>query len=173
MPQALRQRWFAKTPAFDAEVLGRFVAVYQEAVAGELEGWCGSPLECLAFVILLDQFPRNMFRDTARAFASDYLALAASRHAVSRGFDKEVAPLARSFFYLPFEHSEDLGDQDQCVRLLEQWQDEPELAHFAVFARRHRAVIARFGRFPHRNAALGRASTSEELAFLSEPGASF
>jgi uncharacterized protein (DUF924 family) len=94
-------------------VLKRFVAVYQEAVAGELEGWCRSPLGCLAFVILLDQFPRNMFRDTARAFASDGVALAAARHAVSRGFDKEVAPLARAFFYLPFEHSEDLGDQDQ------------------------------------------------------------
>lgn len=172
VPDVVQKRWFAKSPAFDAEILTRFVAVYREAVAGEVEDWRYGPLRCLAYVILLDQFPRNMFRDTAKAFASDALALAAARGAIAKGFDREIPPLARAFFYLPFEHSEDLADQDECVRLLEQWQ-EPELAPFADFARRHRAIVARFGRFPHRNALLGRDSSAAEVAFLREPGSSF
>jgi uncharacterized protein (DUF924 family) len=173
VPPELQKRWFAKTPAFDVEVRTRFVEVFEEAVGGELEGWRYDTLGCLAFVILLDQFPRNMFRDTARAFASDHLARAAARGAVSRGFDREVPPPAPAFFYLPFEHSEGLADQDECLRLLGQWHGEPELARFADFARRHREVIARFGRFPHRNAALGRETSAEELEFLRKPGSAF
>jgi uncharacterized protein (DUF924 family) len=173
VPPVLQRRWFAKEPAFDGEVLTRFVATYQEALTGALDGWRLGPLRCLAFVILLDQFPRNMFRGTAKAFASDSLALSAARHAVTEGFDREVPTLARVFFYLPFEHSETVADQDHCVRLLEQWRDAPEMESFADYARRHREVIARFGRFPHRNATLGRQSTPEELAFLSQPGSSF
>jgi uncharacterized protein (DUF924 family) len=158
---------------FDAEILTRFIAVYREAVAGALDEWRDGPLGCLAYVILLDQFPRHMFRDTEKAFTSDFLALTAARGAVAQGFDRAVPPLARAFFYMPFEHSEELPNQDECVRLLEQWHEESELARFADFARRHRAVIARFGRFPHRNALLGRQSTTEEVAFLREPGSAF
>jgi uncharacterized protein (DUF924 family) len=173
VPELLRKRWFAKSAAFDAEVRTRFLAIYGEAFAGNLEVWRQSPLGCLSYIILLDQFPRNMFRNTARAFASDYLALAAARGAVSDGFDRQIPPLARAFIYLPFEHSEDLADQDECAYLFGQWHDEPELLRFANFARQHRAVIARFGRFPHRNAALARESTAAELDFLSEPRSSF
>lgn len=172
VPKVVQRRWFAKSPAFDAEIRTRFAAVYQGAVRGEVEDWRQGPHRCLAYVVLLDQFPRNMFRGTAQAFASDSLALAAARGAIVAGFDREVPPLARAFFYLPFEHSEDLADQDECVRLVEQWQ-EPELAPFADFARRHRAIVARFGRFPHRNAVLGRKSTAAEMEFLREPGSSF
>lgn len=173
VPPVLQKRWFARDPVFDAEILTRFVALYHEALAGDLEAWRGGPLRCLAYVILLDQFPRNIFRGSPKAFAGDALALGAARDAVSRAFDQEVPPLARAFFYLPFEHSEALADQNEGVQLLAQWRDEPQLARFADYARRHRDVIERFGRFPHRNAILGRASTPEELAFLNEPGSSF
>ncbi len=173
VPPVLQKRWFAQDPAVDAEILTRFIALYHEALAGELDNWRRGPLRCLAYVILLDQFPRNMFRGTPKAFASDPLALAAARDGVHRAFDREVPPLGRAFFYLPFEHSEDLADQDECARLLAQWQGESELARFADYARRHREVIVRFGRFPHRNALLGRESTPEELYFLRQPGSSF
>jgi uncharacterized protein (DUF924 family) len=173
VPRVLQKRWFAKDAALDAEVLTRFVAVYREALAGHLESWRQGPLCCLALVILLDQFPRNMFRGTSKAFASDHLALAAAQGGVARGFDREVPPLARAFYYLPFEHSENLADQDECARLLAQWHDVPELATFADYARRHREVIVRFGRFPHRNEMLARQSTSEERLFLQQPGSSF
>jgi uncharacterized protein (DUF924 family) len=166
VPQAPQKRWFTQTPAFDAEVLTRFVAVYQEAVAGALVDWQHGPLRCLAYLILLDQFPRNMFRDSAKAFATDYLALEAARKAVAQRFDEEVPPLARAFFYLPFEHSEVLADQDECLRLFQQWRGEPQLAGFLAHAVRHREVIERFGRFPHRNSVLGRESSKEEVEFL-------
>ncbi len=173
VPAVLQRRWFARDPVFDAEILTRFVALYREALDGTLEDWRRGPLHCLAYVILLDQFPRNMFRGTARAFASDPLALAAARDAVRLGFDREVPPLGRAFFYLPFEHSEALADQDEGVRLLAQWEAEPTLVSYAQYARRRRQVIARFGRFPHRNAALGRASTPQEIGFLAERGSSY
>jgi uncharacterized protein (DUF924 family) len=166
VPQAVRKRWFSQTPAFDAEILTRFVAVYQEAVAGALADWRHGPLRCLAYVILLDQFPRNMFRDTAKAFATDFLALEAARDAVAQRFDEEVPPLARAFFYLPFEHSEAMADQDECLRLFRKWLGEPQLTDFLAHAKRHREVIARFRRFPHRNSVLGRESSEEELEFL-------
>lgn len=170
VPKVVQKRWFARNPAFDAEILTRFVAVYREAVAGALADWCEGPLRCLAYVILLDQFPRNMFRNSAKAFASDALALEAARGAVARHFDQDVPPLGRAFFYLPFEHSEALADQDESVRLFEQWPDEPELESFHNAARSHRAIIVRFGRFPHRNSTLGRASSKEELEFLQQQG---
>lgn len=173
VPKVIQKRWFAKAPAFDAEILTGFVAVYRDAVAGALADWRHDPLRCLAYIVLLDQFPRNMFRDSAKAFGSDSLALEAARGAVARHFDGDVPPLARAFFYLPFEHSEALLDQEECVRLFEQWRDEPELVRFCDAARRHREVVARFGRFPHRNAALGRTSSAEELDFLQQPGSAF
>lgn len=177
VPEALQHRWFHKDPAFDADVLMRFLALFHEAEEGRLERWRDGPLRCLAYVLLLDQFPRNMFRDTRRAFATDAIALAAARDAVTRGFDREVPPLPRAFFYLPFEHSESAPDQDECVRLFRQWEGDPAaaplLASSADYARRHQEVIRRFGRFPHRNAILGRKSTPAELAFLQQPGSSF
>jgi len=173
VPAVLQKRWFAGDPAFDAEVLTRFLALYREARWGGLVDWCQGPVRCLAYVILLDQFPRNMFRGSPMSFESDPLAVVAAREAAARRFDKEVPPLGRAFFYLPFEHSEDLADQDECARLFAQWPDEPALATFNDYARRHREVIARFGRFPHRNAVLGRSSTPEEIEFLRRPGSSF
>jgi uncharacterized protein (DUF924 family) len=173
VPAALQKRWFTRDPAFDAEVFARFLALYRAALGGELDEWRQSPLRCLAFVILVDQLPRNMFRGAPAAFGSDALALSAAREAVARRFDRDVPPIARAFFYLPFEHSEDLADQDECAFLFAQWPNEPELASFADYALRHRQVIARFGRFPHRNDVLGRLSSPEEIAFLRQPGSSF
>ena len=168
VPAVLQKRWFAGDPVFDGEILTRFIALYHEAVERRIEEWRRGPLRCLAYVILLDQFPRNMFRGSAKAFASDALALAAARGAIGHGFDREVPPLARAFLYLPFAHSEALADQDEGVRLYGQWEGEPALRSYAEHARRHRAQIARFGRFPHRNAAVGRESTPEEIEFLRE-----
>lgn len=168
-----RKLWFGKDPALDAELRRRFEAHWRRAAAGELGGWEASPDGALALTILLDQFPRNMFRDTPDAFATDGRAREVAARAVARGFDLAVPPIQRFFFYLPFEHSEDLADQERSVRLSAQFRDDPDLADVYDYAVRHRDVIARFGRFPHRNAILGRASTSAEVAFLREPGSRF
>jgi uncharacterized protein (DUF924 family) len=161
--------WFEKNPAFDAECRDRFAALHRAAARGAIDEWRHTPLECLALTIVLDQFPRNMYRGTARAFATDLRALAAAEHAVHRSFDRELTRVQRLFVYLPFEHSERLADQDRAVALVATLGD-PESLEYAV---RHRAIVARFGRFPHRNEALGRDSTSEEIAFLKEPNSSF
>ncbi|MGE5539440.1 MAG: DUF924 family protein [Gemmatimonas sp.] len=161
--------WFEPDAAFDAEVRNRFEDVHFAAARGELSSWRADPRGALALVIVLDQFPRNMYRGTARAFATDPQALAVAREAIDRGFDRQLAPVLRLFLYLPFEHSESLADQDRSVALFAELGDAETLD----YARRHREIIARFGRFPHRNAVLGRASTAEEVAFLKEPGSSF
>ena len=167
------KRWFEKSEAFDRQTGERFLGLYEAARAGRRAHWKAQAADCLALVIVLDQFPRNMFRGTARAFETDALALQAARHALDRRFDQGMLPVERLFFYLPFEHSEVLADQELACTLtrpLDALQPELGAYRFAVL---HRDIIVRFGRFPHRNAILGRESTPEELAFLKGPGSSF
>jgi len=161
-----RKAWFEKDPAFDAEIRQRFLPHYELGAAGKLGSWKQAPASCLALVVLLDQFARNMFRDSARAFAADALARDAARTILDRGWDLAMTPEERMFAYLPFEHSEALQDQELSLKLFE------GNANFE-WARKHWEIIRRFGRFPHRNAALGRESTSEEIQFLRQPGSSF
>lgn len=168
-----RKVWFIKNPEFDREVRSRFLPVYQQAAAGELDDWKASPQGCLALIILLDQFPRNMFRGQPQAFATDPQALAYAKHAVTNSFDRELLPIQRQFIYLPFEHSENLTDQHQCIKLFSTLQDYPECVSGVDYAHRHFQVIERFGRFPHRNEILGRQTTLEEAEFLQQPGSSF
>ncbi len=161
-------RWFRKDDAFDRDIRTRFLPLYERAARGELDAWREAPRSCLALIVVLDQFPRNMFRGSARAFATDPLALGAARHALARGWDRELAPAERLFAYLPFEHSENLQDQELACDLMRDFDAEQR-----DYALRHRDIIRRFGRFPHRNAALGRASTPEEIEFLKSPGSGF
>ena len=163
-----RKLWFQKSEPFDAEVRRRFLITWERAARGECERWQATPLASLALVIVLDQFPRNMFRGTARSFASDSLALAAARETIARGFDLLLSPVERLFVYLPFEHAEDLAAQRHSLALSHGLDPEEVRS-----ARRHYEIIARFGRFPHRNAVLGRPSTPEEAEFLKQPGSSF
>jgi len=163
-----RKAWFEKNPAFDDEIRRRFLPLYELGAAGKLSHWKQASSDCLALVILLDQFPRNMFRNSARAFSSDSLALDAARHLVSMDYDKGMSVDERTFAYLPFEHSELLADQLRSCELMQPLGEE--VYRYAV---RHREIIERFGRFPHRNAALGRASTPEEALFLQQPGSGF
>ncbi|MFL6567331.1 MAG: DUF924 family protein [Burkholderiales bacterium] len=167
------KRWFVKDEAFDREVRERFLPLYEEAAAGKLAQLKESAGDCLARIVVLDQFPRNMFRGTARAFATDAFALEAARHAVAQGFDRALLPVERLFVYLPFEHSEALADQDRSCELTQALEAYPETNDVYRYALLHRDIIRRFGRFPHRNAILGRASTPEELEFLKGPGSSF
>jgi len=168
-----RKLWFGKNPETDDLIRLRFANVHEQARRGALQGWLSEPRSCLAFVIVTDQFPRNLFRDTPDAFATDALALAAARHALALGFDQHLEPVERAFLYLPFEHSENAADQLQAVALFESLRHGPGMQGFYDYALAHQRVIARFGRFPHRNAMLGRASTPEEMRFLSEPGSRF
>jgi uncharacterized protein (DUF924 family) len=163
-----RKAWFEKNPAFDETIRSRFLALYEEAARGKLEHWQQDARNCLALVILLDQFPRNMFRGSARAFSADPLALAAARAIVDKGWDQAMTPDERQFAYLPFEHSESLAHQERACELM-----KPLGKELLDWAERHRVIIERFGRFPHRNAILGRASTPEEIAFLKQPGSGF
>jgi len=164
--QAGPARWFAKDDAFDNDFRDRFADAHEAATDGRLDDWADSADGCLALLILLDQYPRNSFRDTARAFATDDAARALADAAIDRGFDTAVDPALRTFFYLPFMHCEDIGVQELCVALCEEVGD-PQVTKFA---RLHRDLIARFSRFPHRNAIVGRQSTAEELAYLDEGG---
>jgi len=159
-------RWFEDDPGFDADIRARFYAVYEDAAAGRHVDWQETAEGALGLIIVLDQFPRNMFRGNARAFAADALARAAAERAIARGFDRQVAMPARLFFYLPFEHSERLADQERCLALLGAAGDAEQLK----WAELHADIIRRFGRFPHRNAALGRTTTPEEQAFLDAGG---
>ncbi len=168
-----REVWFAKDPDFDREIRDRFESVYEEAVAGGLEDWKEEARSCLALIVVLDQFPRNMFRGDARMYAADELALAAARHALERAYDRELARFQRVFMYLPFEHSEDLEDQRRAVELFHRLAEETGQEDLLVYAVRHLKIIERFGRFPHRNEILGRRTTPEEAEFLKEPGSSF
>jgi uncharacterized protein (DUF924 family) len=167
------KHWFEKDAAFDEAIRQRFLALYEKAAAGELAHWRERPADCLALIVVLDQFPRNMLRGTARAFAADPLALDAARHAVAQGFDRTLSPVERLFVYLPFEHSESLEDQLMACALIEPLQAFEETEDAYRYALAHRDIIQRFGRFPHRNAALGRASTAEEIEFLKQPGSGF
>jgi uncharacterized protein (DUF924 family) len=168
-----RKAWFEKNPAFDEEIRSRFLPFYESAAEGRLAAWHGQPMSCLALVILLDQFPRNMFRGTARAFATDPIALAAANAIVDCGWDKAMSPDQRMFAYLPFEHSESLADQERCLVLMKEIATTLGTADLPEWAEKHLVIIRRFGRFPHRNAALGRPSTPEEIEFLKQPGSGF
>lgn len=168
-----RRQWFEKSAAFDGLCRERFLATHEAAAAGRLDGWAERPLAALALVVTLDQFPRNIFRGTPRAFATDARALAVARGIASRGLDAAYMPAQRWFAYLPFEHAEDLAAQRESLVVYERLRGDPASASPIAYAQRHYAVIERFGRFPHRNAILGRASTPEEAAFLATPGSGF
>ena len=168
-----RKVWFVKDAAFDEEVRLRFLADCELAAAGKLEDWQSAPAGCLALVILLDQFPRNMFRGQPQAFATDSQALFVAQHAVAQGFDRQMLPVQRWFIYLPFEHSENLEHQRRSVELFRRLSDDPDSADTIDYAVRHLEIIERFGRFPHRNQILGRETTPEEAEFLKQPGSSF
>ena len=168
-----RKCWFEKNEAFDAEVRSRFLNVYKRAAAGGLSRWERTPLAALALAVVLDQFPRNMFRGQARAFAADPLALGVARRMADRGFDHLLRPVERWFVYLPFEHAEDLAAQRRAVVLFAGLAPDVDSPGAIDYAHRHYSIISRFGRFPHRNAILGRESTPEEIAFLAQPGSSF
>ena len=168
-----REAWFRKDPAFDEAIRARFGALVDEAAVGALDGWVDDGRGALALLVVCDQFPRNLFRGDARAFALDPRALAAARRVVAEGRDLGWRPVERAFAYLPFEHSESLDDQREAVRLFGLLRDDPQAGGYLEWALKHLAVIERFGRFPHRNEALGRASTPDELAFLAQPGSRF
>jgi uncharacterized protein (DUF924 family) len=158
-------RWFRKDEAFDALFRERFLAMHEAAARGDLQAWGATPEGALALVLLLDQFPRNAFRGTPRVYATDAQARDAARHAIAAGFDDRVDADLRAFFYLPFMHSEDPADHELCVRLNAKVGGES-----LRYAKHHQDIIQRFGRFPHRNAVLGRRSTPEEERFLAEGG---
>ena len=161
--------WWSVKPAFDQMIRERFAAVHGAANRGELSAWRSRPEGRLAEVIVLDQFPRNMYRGTPLAYASDPVALVLAQEAVAQKHDAALDPTRRAFLYLPFMHSESAQIHETALRLFE----APGLESNLDFERRHKAIIDRFGRYPHRNAILGRASTEEELRFLQEPGSSF
>ena len=167
-----RELWFRKSAATDGLIRTRFAPDVEAALRGERDTWCTGPRDKLALILLLDQFTRNIFRDTPRAFAGDAHALALARAMVAANTDLELAPVERWFAYLPFEHSEVLADQRESVRLYQRLADDG-LAAPLEWARKHHDVIARFGRFPHRNEILARASTAAEAEFLQQPGTRF
>lgn len=173
-----RRRWFIGGPEFDASIERQFAASIAQAADGELDAWLDSAAGCLAFILVCDQFPRNVFRGTPQAFASDALALEVARNGIERGLDRELGWDERAFFYLPFEHSETLTDQHTAVGLYAWLRDSspPEARPFTDdylnHARQHRDIVLRFGRFPHRNRVLERESTAAELLYL-ETGQSY
>ena len=160
------EKWFTKSDTFDSDIRTQFLATYEAAAAGKLANWEAQPESTLALLIVLDQFPRNMFRNDARTYATDPLALAIAERAIAKGFDGKIAQGERQFVYLPFEHSERLADQDRAVALFKATGD----AELLKWAELHADIVRRFGRFPHRNAMLGRTTTAEEQAFLDSGG---
>ena len=164
--EAGRDRWYEKDDAFDAEVRRRYLSLWQKAAAGELSSWEESDDGALALVIVLDQFPRNMFRGDARTYASDAPAREVAHRAIERGVDARIDPELRQFLYLPFNHSEHLADQLRCIELFSKTSNTEQ----QKYADHHADIIRRFGRFPHRNRILGRSTTPEEQAFLDEGG---
>jgi len=171
--------WWSKSPEIDGEIRQRFESSARRAAAGKLSDWLSTPRGRLALILLTDQFPRNIYRDSPRAFAQDLKALAWTRDGIEQGLDLKLRRIERVFFYLPLEHSESLQHQEQSVKYfgelgsLASPEHKPIFEEYLNFAVRHRDIIARFGRFPHRNKILGRESTADELAFLAEPGSSF
>lgn len=172
-PHAAREAWFRKEPAFDDAVRARFGEAVGVALAGGYGAWCVTAHGALARILLLDQFTRNIHRGTPRAFAGDERALATARDAVDRGLDRALDACERWFCYLPFEHSEDAAEQARSLALFRALADETGDEGPYTWAVKHAEVIRRYGRYPHRNAVLGRTSTPEELAFLAQPGSSF
>ena len=180
---ALEQRWlcwFRSDAAFDREIAERFGGLVADAAAGRLAPWAATSVGRLALILLLDQFPRSLFRGTRAAFAHDDLALALTREGIALGADRELPPLARVFFYMPLQHAESPEVQQESVRVFDELSREPApapvkklLAEAAEYARLHAAIVARFGRFPHRNRPLGRESTAAELAYLDDGGPTF
>ena len=177
-PKTILQSWFteltpkqhfAKDAALDESIRTRFGPTLEAAARCELFPWRATPEGRLAEILVLDQFSRNVYRDTARAFAQDPLALALAQEAVAGGHDLPLPPARRAFVYMPFMHSESKAVHEEALRLF----SHPDLAFNLEFERRHQAIIERFGRYPHRNAILGRASTAEEIEFLQQPGSSF
>ena len=168
-----RKSWFIKDEKFDQFLKSRFTEIYQQAAIGNLYPWQEQPLSCLALIIVLDQFPRNIFRGLPQAFATDKQALNHSRYAIEQGFDAQLLPVQRWFMYLPFEHSENLADQEKSVQLFATLKYHSDSQSSIDYAYRHFEVIKRFGRFPHRNRILGRENTPEETEFLNQPGSSF
>ncbi|HWU77107.1 MAG TPA: DUF924 family protein [Rhodanobacter sp.] len=171
--------WFVADAGFDEKIRKNFGAEAEAAAQGRLDDWAGKPESWLALLILLDQFPRNLYRADARAWASDVKAQRVALSGLAEAFDRVLPPLQRVFAYLPLEHAEDRGLQQQSVALFEALHAQvaadrrDRFAGFLDYARRHCEVIARFGRFPHRNAVLGRSSTADELSWLAQPGAGF
>jgi len=172
-PGPRRRAWFGKDALFDESIRVRFLTLHNVAAGGACAAWPETAEGALALIVLTDQFPRNLFRGSGRAFATDAIALAAARHVVDKRWDSSMLPVERMFVYLPFEHSEVLADQDRSCALFEPLNGLPETADAVEYSERHRAIIQRFGRFPHRNAALGRESTPEETGFLTQPGSGF
>lgn len=169
-----RKLWFGKSESVDQTILSQFRDIYESAKAGNCKAWQATPQGCLSLIVLLDQFPRNMFRGTPDAFATDHKALKVTQRAIAQGFDQELLPVQRMFIYLPLEHSENRDHQQQAVTLFQALADEhQELNDTYIYALKHQSVIERFGRFPHRNEILARSSTPEELEFLKQPGSSF
>jgi uncharacterized protein (DUF924 family) len=163
------RRWFAQDDGFDETCRTGFLADHERAAGGELDSWKESPSSALALILLLDQFPRNIFRGTPRAFATDPKARAVAKDAVAREFDLALPPVRRPFIYLPFQHSENLDDQNESVRLFRKLAGEhPAMAGYVEYAEHHIGVIRRFGRFPHRNVILGRVSTPEEAESIQQ-----
>lgn len=169
-----RKIWFGKDPEFDRAIYDRFYFLYEQAAAGEHDLWQSSPLGSLSLILVLDQFPRSMFRNTPQAFATDAKAREVAEATIGRGFDRLLQPVQRLFIYLPLEHSENLDDQNRSVQLVQALSiANPELSDCLDYAQRHQMVIERFGRFPHRNRILGRETTPEEAEFLTQPGSAF
>lgn len=171
-----RPEWFRKDAAFDETIRARFGDLVEDALAGGLGDWEASAEGALARILVLDQFPRNLFRNQARAFAGDAAALDLAHRLVAAGRDKNLPPMQRWFVFMPFEHSEALIDQERAVALFAGLRREAQDAVFESaydYALKHRDVVERFGRFPHRNAALGRLSTTAEIEFLKQPGSAF
>lgn len=160
--EAMRSKWFASTPQLDATIKEKYARVWEAAIRGELDTWLDTPEGCLALAIILDQFPLNMFRATAKSFSSEHQAIAVAKYAIGQGYDQMIERAQVAFLYMPLMHSENLADQDLCVRLFAAAGLENNLR----FAQHHRKIVRRFGRFPHRNAILGRPSTAEELDYL-------
>jgi uncharacterized protein (DUF924 family) len=160
------ERWYTRDAAFDAEVRHRFFSLWQKAAAGELSSWETSDNGALALVIVLDQFPRNMFRDDARTYSTDPQALEVASRAIARGVDTRIEPGLLEFLYMPLMHSEQLSDQQRCVELFRKAGNTDNIG----YAQDHAEIVRRFGRFPHRNRILGRATTPEEQAFLDSGG---
>jgi uncharacterized protein (DUF924 family) len=171
--------WYKSDAAFDQQIRARFGTLFEQAVAGELDDWAATPTGWLALLILLDQFSRNLYRNDARAWAQDVKAQRLALSGLASGMDQSLSAQQRVFAYMPLEHAENIELQHQVVQLFETLREqvpEEQRAHFGEYvdyARRHREVIARFGRFPHRNALLGRASTADEKMYLAQPGAGF